>query len=255
MATNKNEHWLNVVFGETPYEIPGVEGLIVPAGTVGERPAAFGIDLKNGLIRYNTDNFAMEGFINGEWRNFLVGETPTVEVVDTINDLQSVPTPVDGDLSVVKDNSGEEELYVYNSANTDLGLPLLKWRMLATTESSPPRVNFRNQLFDASVAVNNIGDPVLTPYSPFVKEINVDIQQAFNPGRTLQVQEGGASVLMSTAEINPQLVGTYQKLIPGSWNADPTYALTTTGQIQAVQGGGTGGPGLAVVYVKYVVQV
>jgi len=254
-ATDKQEHWLNVVFRELPYVIPETEGLVLPSGTTAERPP-LAPNLQNGLIRYNLDTNRLESFTAGSWQNILQGNEPTINTVALIANLPSVPAPIDGDLAtVLDDGSGNEEIYIWNSANADLGIPLNRWRLLSTTEMNPPRVNFRNETIDYTTpGVNNVGGPAAVVYSPFVKEINVSITQAFDGGATLSIQEGGGSLLMSTAEINTALVGEYQRITPQSNNTDPTYALLSTGQIQAVL---TGAPtqGQAVVYVKYVVQI
>ena len=64
---------------------------------------------------------------------------------------------------------------------------------------------------------------------------------------------------MASGLINAQLNGTYQLKIPDSTNAldgiEDDYLLDATGQIVAVLGGGTGGAGQAVVYVKAVTQL
>ena len=49
----------------------GSSFIIVPRDTTANRPVAAAS--VNGAIRYNSNNNAMEGFINGSWQNFAVG--------------------------------------------------------------------------------------------------------------------------------------------------------------------------------------
>ncbi len=62
--------------------------------------------------------------------------------------------------------------------------------------------------------------------------------------------------MASGLEINPQLVGTYTKEIPGVNLTDAIfddYVLDGSGQI-TVQFSATGGGGVAQVYIKYIIQ-
>ena len=74
-TTDKSDHWLNVVFRETPYIIPGVEGVVLPIGTTAERPVG-APELQNGLIRYNGDTNLLEAYLAGTWQDLVAGNVP-----------------------------------------------------------------------------------------------------------------------------------------------------------------------------------
>lgn len=255
MATPKNDYWLNSVWGETPYKVPGVEGLVLPNGLTGERPTS----PLPGHIRYNTTTNKLEAYVNFSWQPLVSGDVPTIVTVPLIGSLPTAPQ-ADGALAtVLDDGDGHELMFVWNNANTDLGSPLTKWRLLSSTEAFADSVVYRNTVIDTSAAILPIGNPFATLFNPYVKEINVTITQAYTAGKTLEIQESGGATLMATGLINPQLVGTYQLKIPASTNSidgiEDDYLLDATGQIVAVLGGGTGGAGQAVVYVRAVTQL
>ena len=255
MATPKNDYWLNSVWGETPYKVPGVEGLVLPNGLTGERPTT----PLPGHIRYNTSTNRLEGYIGGSWKDIVSGDVPTIITVALIGNLPTAPL-VDGALAtVLDDGDGHELMFVWNNANVDLGAPLTKWRLLSSTESFADSVVYRNTVIDTSAAILPIGSPFVPLFNPYVKEINVTIVQAYGAGKTLEIQESGGATLMASGLINAQLTGTYQLKIPDSTNAldgiEDDYLLDATGQIVAALGGGTGGAGQAVVYVKAVTQL
>jgi len=256
MATNRNDYWLNSVWGELPYKVPGVEGLILPAGTTAERPSV-GTGLAPGHMRYNTNTNRIEAYVNFNWETVVSGSIPTIITVPNITSLPAAPQ-TDGAISVVLDDGdGHELLLVWNNSNTTI--PTLdKWRLLSSTELFSDSVVYRNQVI-SDLALQPIGNAFRTAFNPYVKEINVTITQAFDPGRTMFIQEAGGAVLMNSALINPQLVGTYQLKVQGSTNVPDgnfdDYLVVTTGQIMAVIAGGTGGGGEAVVYIKAVTQL
>jgi hypothetical protein len=251
MVTPKETYWLNNVWGELPYRVPGTEGLVLPAGFEIDRPSS----PEDGHIRYNKDSNRLEAYVNFQWETVVSGEVSTVATVDTINDLPPSPQS-DGSLAVVLDDGdGHELLFVWNNTNTDISV-VAKWRLLSTTELFSSAVVYRNQVI-TDLAIQNVGSAFLTVFNPYVKEINVTIVEAFDAGRTLFIQEGGGATLMDSLLINPQLEGTYQLKIPDSTNSNTDgiqddYLLASTGQVQAVIGGGSGSAGKAVVFVKVV---
>ncbi len=259
MATPKNDYWLNSVWGQHPYRVPGEEGLVLPSGNTGARPHGVvnGIDHGPfpGHLRYNTDDNRLEAYVNFQWETVVSGDVSTVATVDTTNDLPPAPQN-DGALAVVLDDGdGHELLFVWNNTNTDLGSPIVKWRLLSTTELFSSAVVYRNQVI-TDLAMQNIGSAFLTLFNPYVKEINVTIVEAFDAGRTMFIQESGGAILMDSSLINPQLVGTYQLQIPDSTNVldgiSDDWLLDSTGQVQANIGGGSGSGGKAVVFIKTV---
>jgi len=258
MTTPKNDYWLNSVWGSLPYRVPGEEGLVLPSGTTAERPAGATGPFP-GHIRYNDDINRLEAYVNFQWETVLSGDIPTIVTVPLIGNLPPAPQPDGALATVMDDGDGHELLFVWNNANTDLGVPFVKWRLLSTTELFSSAVVYRNEVI-TDLAIQNIGSAFATLFNPYVKEINVTIVDAFDPGRTLFIQEGGGAILMSSGLINPQLPGSYQLKIPDSTNSDTDgiqddYLLNATGQVQAIIGGGTGSAGRAVVYIKAVTQL
>jgi len=67
-------------------EMPGVEGLTIPAGTSAERPSP----ANEGEIRYNTDTLRVEAYLNGTWTNFGVGDGTVTSVTGTANQITVV---------------------------------------------------------------------------------------------------------------------------------------------------------------------
>ena len=64
-------------------EMPGVEGLTIPAGTSAERPSP----ANEGEIRYNTDTLRVEAYLNGTWTTFGVGDGTVTSVSGTANQI------------------------------------------------------------------------------------------------------------------------------------------------------------------------
>ena len=258
MATNKNDYWLNNVWGELPYRVPGTDGLVLPAGNdTTDRPSS----PEDGHIRYNKTKERLEGWVNGNWEFIVSGDTPTIL---TVPDKLSIPNGphADGDLlTVLDDGDGHELLFVWNNANPEIAGPpaIYRWRLLSTTELFASAVVYRNQvIFDEPTQDIGAGFAIL--FNPYVKEINVTIIDAFDPGRTIHIREAGGGTLMDTPLINPQLPGTYQLKILDSTNSDSDgiqnkYLLNNTGRIEAVVGGASSGNGRAVVYIKAVTQL
>ena len=272
--TSRNDYWLNAVWGELPYRIPGVEGLVLPVGDGGnDRPGNMGTPDATGPfrghIRYNTDIERLEAYVNFQWETLVSGDVPITLVVDTVNNLPIAPQ-ADGSLAVVLnslDGGGHQSMFVWNDTNTDLGTPLHRWLPLASTELFADSVVYRNEIVFDTFSTN-IGSAFALPFNPYIKEINVDIQETFDPLTKINIWEsGGSDPLMDENLINAQLVGTYQLKITGS-NVSPVLippdeyvkyllgATGGTGQIEAIiTGGPGGGPGRAVVYIKAVTQL
>jgi hypothetical protein len=64
-------------------EMPGVEGLTIPAGTSAERPSP----ANEGEIRYNTDTLRVEAYLNGTWTTFGAGDGTVTSVTGTANQI------------------------------------------------------------------------------------------------------------------------------------------------------------------------
>lgn len=258
MATPKNDYWLHSVWGEQPYRVPGQEGLILPSGTTAERPTG-GSGLTQGHIRYNTSTNRLEAYVGaGVWENVVSGNIPTIITASLVGNLPAGPQ-TNGALAVVLDDGDQNELiFVWNNSNVDLPAPNYKWRLISSTELFSDSVVYKNSVVQDTAGTVPIGTAFNTLFNPYIKEINIDIQQAFASTVILSIQESGGGVLMASNLINPQLVGTYQLKIPGSNNVvdgfNDNYLANTTGQMQLnVINPSTSGR--AVVYIKAVTQL
>ncbi len=258
MATPKNDYWLKNVWGELPYRVPGQEGLILPSGTTAERPDGSS-GLTPGHIRYNTSTNRLEAYVGaGTWEDIVSGNVPTITTAALVGNLPSGPQ-TSGAIAIVLDDGDQNELmFVWNNANIDLTAPYYKWRMISSTELFSDAVVYRNAVVSDTAGTVPIGAPFNTLFNPYIKEINIDIQQPFASGVGLSIQESGSGILMASGLINPQLVGTYQLKIPGSNNVvdgfNDAYLVNTTGQMQLnVINPSTSGR--AVVYIKAVTQL
>jgi len=174
------------------------------------------------------------------------GSVSTVSTVSTIADLPSVVAPSNGDLAAVMDDgSGNEQLYIWNDANSDLGNPLLRWRLVGSTETSVTRKDYRQSIIDIT-AVQDI-DSVI-PDTGIIKRVTVEITTPYSGGATMEIQDAGSFVYMPFSSINPQLAGTYIEDLSGNVN---TIATNGSGQIRAIVGGAPG-VGDGVVYVEWI---
>jgi hypothetical protein len=171
----------------------------------------------------------------------------TISKVSLIAQLPTILGPLNGDVAVVLDDgSGNEEMYVWNSANADSGAPLNKWRRLSTTAAaSSLRTDYRQSIIDTT-AIQNIDSPVLN--SGIVKSVSVEITVPYSIGTSIEIQNTAAFVFMPSSAINPLLAGIYKQDLSGNLTD-----MTTTGatQLTAVVGGGPG-VGSGVVYVEWV---
>jgi len=215
MADPKTEYWKDVVLDNTG----------VAPGTYGPAQIDVGAD----------------GRITGALN--LPSSTKTV--VANIAGLPGAAS--NGDESIVLDDgSGNEQNYVWNDANVDLGPPLRKWRLLATTASTTTRVDYRQSTI-ALLALNVIGGPITG--TSVIKEVFVEIITAYDPATVMLIQNDAGFVYMSAIQINPQLIGTYSVGLQGNSTDDSTNG--GAGDLQALIGGAPGA-GAATVFVKYV---
>ena len=174
------------------------------------------------------------------------GTVSTVSTVSTIADLPSVVAPSNGDLAAVMDDgAGNEQLYIWNDANADLGNPLLKWRLIGTTLSMVTRKDYRQSTIDIT-ALQDI-DSVI-PNTGVIKRISVEITTPYSVGATIEIQDAGAFVYMPFSSINPQLAGTYVEDLSGNIDSMGTNG---SDQVRAIVGGAPAA-GDGVVYVEWV---
>ena len=215
MADPKTEHWKDVVLDDTG---------VVP-GTFGPAQITVGAD----------------GRITGA----LSLPASSITVVANIAGLPVAASSGDK-ATVLDDGSGNEQEYVWNDANVDLGAPLRKWRLLATTASSITRVDYRQDTI-ATAAGNVISTPITG--TSIIKEVFVEITTAYSPGTSITIQNDGGFIYMSSAQNNPLLVGTYSVGLQGNVTDDSTNG--GAGDLEAIIGGAPG-VGAAVVFVELV---
>ncbi len=214
--TPKNDHWQDVVLTPTG----------VAAGTYGPAQITVGED--------------------GRITNASNASVATVSTVSVVGNLPTIIGPVNGDLAVVLDDgSGNEEMYVWNASNVDLGAPLNRWRRIATTDAQTLRQDYRQSTLDTT-AVQNISTAI--PDTGIIKKVTVEITVPYDPGTTLEIQNTAAYVFMPFSDVNPLLAGIYETNLSGNL---VDMLASGAGQLRAVVGG-VPGAGAGVVYVDWV---
>lgn len=174
------------------------------------------------------------------------GTVSTISTEATIAGLPNIVAPSNGDLAAVMDDgAGNEQLYIWNDANADIGAPLNKWRLIGSTESQVTRKDYRQLAIDIS-AIQDIG-PVI-PDTGIIKRVTVEITTPYSLGATIEIQDAGAFVYMPFTSINPQLAAIYSEDLSG--NLD-NMATNGSGQIRAIVGGAPVA-GAGVVYVEWI---
>jgi len=170
----------------------------------------------------------------------------TVSTVSLVGQLPTIIAPVNGDLAIVLDDGfGNEEMYVWNASNADLGAPLNRWRRLATTDTQTLRQDYRQDTTDTT-AIQNIDSAI--PDTGIVKRISVEITTPYSPGTSFEIQNTAAFVFMPFGSINPLLAGIYTEDLSGNL---VDMLASGAGQLRAVIGG-VPGAGAGVVYVEWV---
>ena len=174
---------------------------------------------------------------------------PSVTPVSTVNHLATITMPTNGSLAVVMDDgAGDQELYVWRSTNPDVGAPLNRWKLMASTLDRR-RTDFRQGTV-AQDAITHLDNPI--PDLGIVKCITVEITEAYSPGTLMLVQDNTGFVYMSQEDIDPQSEGVYKKDLATNLNTMLDNSGPGQGQIRVIA---TGVPsaGSAAVYVEYIV--
>lgn len=214
--TPKNDHWQEIVLTPTG----------VAAGTYGPAEITVGED--------------------GRITNASNASVATVSTVSVVGNLPTIIGPVNGDLAIVlSDGFGNQEQYVWNNSNPDLGAPLNRWRRLSTTDQQTLRADYRQDTIDTT-AIKNLDSAI--PDTGIIKRVAVEIITPYSPGTTIEIQNTAAFVFMPFSDINPLLAGTYVTDLSGNL----TDMITSgAGQLRSVIGG-VPGVGDGVVYVEWV---
>jgi hypothetical protein len=183
---------------------------------------------------------------DGRITNASNASVATVSTVSLVGNLPTIIGPVNGDLAIVLDDGfGNEEMYVWNSSNADLGPPLNRWRRLATTDAQTLRQDYRQSTIDTT-AVQNLSSAI--PNTGIVKRVSVEITTPYSPGTSIEIQNTAAFVFMPFSSINPLLAGIYTEDLSGNL---VDMLAAGAGQLTAIIGGAPGA-GAGVVYVDWV---
>ena len=105
--TDKKQHWLQVLFRDK-VQLPGSEGVIVPSGSMAERPGS----PDNGLIRYSTTDNRLEAYENGAWGPIGAAAGGGVVNFTDLLDTPSAYTGLGG--QIIRINVGETGLEFVN---------------------------------------------------------------------------------------------------------------------------------------------
>lgn len=216
--TPKTDHWQNIVL--TPTGV--APGVYSPAEiTVGE---------------------------DGRITSAANASVATVSTVSLVGQLPTIIGPVNGDLAVVLDDgSGNEELYVWNNSNADLGAPLNRWRLIATTDQQTLRLDYRQDTLDTTA---NQPLDIAVPDTGIIKAITVEIITPYSPGTSIEIQDNAAFVYMPFSDINPLLAGLYKIDLSTNLTDIQTNSAAGMGQMRAIVGGAPG-VGTGAVYIEW----
>ena len=219
MPTPKNDHWQDIVLTPTG----------VAPGTY--NPASITVDATGRVTGASNSSIA------------------AVSTVSLIAGLPTIIGPANGSLAVVLDDgTGNEELYVWNNSNPDLGAPLTRWRLIAATDINAPRTDYRQSAIDTT-ALQFIGAAI--PLPGIVKSVTVEITVPYSIGASIEIQNDNAlTTFMPSTDINPQLAGIYKIDLSGNLD-DILTGGGVSGQIRAIISGAPG-VGAGVVFVEWV---
>lgn len=212
--TEKKKHWQDIVF--TPLVTPGC--------------------YRNACVTVNEYGLVTD---------IVEQSTATFYIVDIPANLTTIPSPVNGDLAIVRDNSSgsdpnhPEALYVYDD---DAPNPRMGWRLMSSTDMLTQRVDYRQIAFSTG-AINALGVPV--PANAIVKEVSVTVLTAYPPGTTIDIRDSGGTIYMPNTNINAQVAGTYIEYLSSN------DTVVTGTQLQSLVGGGPGF-GNSFTYIKFV---
>jgi len=175
----------------------------------------------------------------------------TVSTISLVSQLPTIIGPVNGSLAVVLDDGiGNEEMYVWNNSNADLGAPLNRWRRLATTASALSQRQDYRQIAIGTGANQLISSGI--PDTGYVKRISVEITTPYSGGTSIEIQDNAANVYMPFSSINPELAGLYTEDLSGNLsNILTTAGGAGQGQMHAIVGGAPG-VGAAAVFIEWV---
>jgi len=215
----KTDHWQNIVLTPTG----------VTPGTFSPAEITVGAD--------------------GRITNAVNATVSTVDTVALVGQLPTIIGPTSGDLAVVLDDGfGNEEIYVWNASNVDLGPPLNRWRLLATTDQQTLRLDYRQDTLDTTA---NQPIDIVIPDTAFIKEITVEIITPYSPGTSIEIQDNAASVYMPFSDINPLFAGLYKiDLSTNLLDVATTAGGAGQGQMRAIIGGAPGA-GSGAVYIRW----
>ena len=188
----------------------------------------------------------------GEDGRLTAASNAAVAVVTTISTIAQLPTiiaPGSGDLAIVLDDgSGNEQMYVWNTANADVGAPLNRWKLLATTSSQTLRIDYRQDTLNTGA---NQTIDVVIPDTGFIKEISVEIIVPYSGGTSITIQDNAGSIYMPSTDINPLLAGLYKiDLSTNLSDVQTTAGGAGQGQMRAIVGGAPG-VGSGAVYIEW----
>jgi hypothetical protein len=194
---------------------------------------------------YSPANITVDVF--GRITNASNAPLTKVTTVSLQSQLPTVLSPGNGSIAVVlNDGFGNEEMYVWNNSNTDVGTPFNRWRLIATTGGALTlRTDYRQSAI-GTASIQNISSSI--PNAGIIKSVTVEITTPYSIGSTVEIQNTAVFVFMPFSNINPQLAGIYKQDLSGNL---VDMSTAGSGQVRSVIGGSPGA-GAGVVYVEWV---
>jgi len=247
-ATDRRQHWLNVLFPDT-LDFPGkTEGVIVPSGTTAERPVL----PVNGTLRYNISSGFLEAYVSGVWGNVGTAGSGVTDFV-SLSDTPGGYTGLAGD--ILRINVAETGLEFIDGDT--LFLPITGGTMSAA----------------ATIAMN--GGTILNVPPPSApgdvanKQYVDGVSAGLDPKESVRAATTGAIALTGTQTIDTVAVGVGDRVLvknqgapvdngiylvsAGAWSRSPDQDGSPASEVSGgnfvfVEAGGQSGSGWVVVH-------
>lgn len=178
--------------------LPGAEGVLIPAGTTGERP----VSATNGILRYNSTTQTFEGYANSVWGAITTGTGVTSVGLVMPSDFTVTNSPVTsaGDLTAAWASQTTNK--VFAAPNGSTGTPTFRALVNADLpDSGVTATTYGSASVVPVFAVNAKG--VITS----VTDTNIAISNAQVSGLGTMSTQNASSVAITGGTINNATIG------------------------------------------------